>query len=150
MVELLIKWRRATAKLQEELGRSPTPEEVGQALDLSKKKLSIIKKAIRINNFVPQTADADAGASLEEMATDSHTRTPDMAMEQSDDLHQVLARLEQMDPREAAVLRMRFGLDDEEPMTLKKIGERLGLTRERVRQIESEALAKMREGLEAA
>jgi RNA polymerase primary sigma factor len=71
-------------------------------------------------------------------------------MERSDDLHQVLALLEKMDPRDAAVLRMRFGLDNEEPKTLKEIGERLGLTRERVRQIESEAIRKMREGLEAA
>jgi RNA polymerase primary sigma factor len=150
MVELLTKWRRAAVSLQEELGRSPTPEEVAQALNLSKKKLSIIKRAIRVHNFVPQTDHPDAGFSLDEMATDNHTRTPDMEMAQSDDLHQVLALLEQMDPREAAVLRMRFGLDDEEPKTLKEIGERLGLTRERVRQIESEALAKMREGLEAA
>jgi RNA polymerase primary sigma factor len=53
-----------------------------------------------------------------------------------------------MDPREAKVLRLRFGLDGEEPMTLKDIGVRLGLTRERVRQIEREALSKMRERME--
>jgi len=52
--------------------------------------------------------------------------------------------LERMDKREATVLRMRFGLDEEEPKTLKQIGECLGLTRERVRQIESEALSKLR------
>ena len=56
---------------------------------------------------------------------DSHTRTPDIAMVQSDDLHDVLSLLAKMDPREAAVLRMRFGLDDEEPKTLKEIGELL-------------------------
>jgi RNA polymerase primary sigma factor len=53
-----------------------------------------------------------------------------------------------MDPREATVLRMRFGLDDMEPHTLKEIGEQLGLTRERVRQIETEALTKLGVGLE--
>ena len=66
-----------------------------------------------------------------------------------DDLHQVLLLLTKMDQREAAVLRMRFGLDNEEPKTLKEIGERLGLTRERVRQIESEALAKLAESMNA-
>jgi RNA polymerase primary sigma factor len=57
--------------------------------------------------------------------------------------------LRRMDPREAAVLRMRFGLDDHEPKTLKEIGECLGLTRERVRQIESEALLKLSASLQA-
>jgi RNA polymerase primary sigma factor len=59
----------------------------------------------------------------------------------------VLGLLDRMDKREATVLRMRFGLDDEEPKTLKEIGECLGLTRERVRQIESEALAKLSDNL---
>ena len=63
------------------------------------------------------------------------------------DLNQVMDLLGKMDKREATVLRMRFGLDGEDPRTLKEIGESLGLTRERVRQIESEALAKMSESM---
>ena len=147
MVELLAKWRRASAKLQEELGRTPSQEEIARSLDLPKKKLNIIKKAIRVYNAAPQTDQTDNGWSLDEMVMDAHTKTPDTEMVEADDLHQVLDLLQKMDKREAAVLRMRFGLDDEEPKTLKEIGERLGLTRERVRQIESEALGKLSESM---
>jgi len=150
MVELMVKWRRASAKLTEELGRTPSEEEIAKCLDVSKKKLTIIKKAIRVYNAAPQSDIADSGWSLDEMAMDTHTDTPATGMIAADDLHHVMDLLEKMDQREATVLRMRFGLSEEEPMTLKEIGERLGLTRERVRQIEGEALLKLRAQLEAA
>ena len=147
MVELLAKWRRATNKLNDELGRPPTPEEIGSLLGLPKKKLSIIKKAIRVYNSTPQTDQSEAGWSIDEMLMDNRAKTPDNEMVETDDLKQVMVLLEKMDKREATVLRMRFGLDEAEPKTLKEIGESLGLTRERVRQIESEALAKLNESL---
>jgi RNA polymerase primary sigma factor len=148
MVELLSKWRRASARLTEELGRSPTPEEVGRVLGLPRKKLSIIKKAIRIYNSTPQTDQPEAGWSLGEMVTDEATKAPEEALLTNDNLHHVMRMLETMDAREATVLKMRFGLEDHEPRTLKEIGEALGLTRERVRQIETEALHKLAAGLE--
>jgi len=143
MVELLSKWRRASSRLAEELGRTPTPEEIGRVLGLPRKKLPIIKKAIRIYNLTPQTDQADAGWSLGEMVMDERARTPEDELVEHDNLKHVMKQLEVMDPREATVLRMRFGLDDNEPRTLKEIGETLGLTRERVRQIETEALGKL-------
>ena len=149
MVELLVKWRRATAKLQDDLGRAPAQEEIAKFLGLPKKKLSIIKKAIRIYNSVPQTDQPETGWSIDEMVMDGRAKTPESEMLMTDDLQHVLLLLEKMDQREAAVLRMRFGLNEEEPKTLKEIGERLGLTRERVRQIESEALSKLAESLTA-
>jgi RNA polymerase primary sigma factor len=150
MAELLIQWRRASARLQEELGRAPTPEEVGRSLKLSQKKLAIIQKALRIYPSAPPGDSAEEGWSLDEQFTDSRTRAPDDALVEADDLRHVLGLLDQLDEREASVLRMRFGLGGEDPKTLKEIGERLGLTRERVRQIEDEALAHLREGLGAA
>jgi RNA polymerase primary sigma factor len=147
MVELLAKWRRATSKLHDELGRPPTHEEVARMLNLPKKKLSIIKKAIRVYNAAPQTDQPETGWSLDEMVMDNNTKSPDLELVDSDNLHHVMDLLEKMDKREATVLRMRFGLDSEEPKTLKEIGESLGLTRERVRQIESEALSKLQETL---
>ena len=149
MVELLAKWRRATNQLTDELGRPPTNEETAKFLGLPKKKLNIIKKAIRVYNSAPQTDQTEAGWSIDEMLSDGRTKTPDTEMVENDDLRQVMHLLDKMDPREATVLRMRFGLNDEEPKTLKEIGESLGLTRERVRQIESEALQKLSESLAA-
>ena len=147
MVELLSKWRRASSRLAEELGRTPTPEEVARVLGLPKKKLPIIKKAIRIYNSTPQTDQAESGWSLGEMVMDERLKSPEEELLEHDVLKTVLGMLEDMDPREATVLRMRFGLDNIGPHTLKEIGEQLGLTRERVRQIETEALNKLSEGL---
>jgi RNA polymerase primary sigma factor len=147
MVELLSKWRRANSRLTEELGRTPTPEEVARVLGLPRKKLPIIKKAIRIYNSTPQTDQAEAGWSLGEMIMDERMKSPEDELVEHDVLKHVLEMIETMDPREATVLRMRFGLDDCEPHTLKEIGQSLGLTRERVRQIETEALNKLADSL---
>ncbi|HEY1188328.1 MAG TPA: RNA polymerase sigma factor RpoD/SigA [Gemmata sp.] len=149
MAELLTKWRRATNQLSDELGRPPTHDEIAKFLGLSKKKLAIIKKAIRVANAGAQTDPGDAGWSIEETLMDCRGDAPDTELGKSDDLKQVLQLLDKMDLREATVLRMRFGLNDEEPKTLKEIGECLGLTRERVRQIENEALAKLGDGMSA-
>src|SRR5262249_44474494 len=149
MVELLSKWRRAAAKLQDELGRPAAQEENARSLGLPKKKPKINKKANRIYNATPQTDQPETGFSLGEMLTDDRAKTPDNEMVEMDDLTHVLQLLDKMDTREATILRMRFGLGDEEPKTLKEIGECLGLTRERVRQIESEALSKLADALQA-
>jgi RNA polymerase primary sigma factor len=83
------------------------------------------------------------------MLMDERCRTPDVVMVEADNLRLVLDRLDEMDKREATVLRMRFGLNDAPPKTLKEIGECLGLTRERVRQIENEALGKLSAQMQA-
>lgn len=143
MVELLTKWRRATAQLQDTLDRTPTTEEVARELDLPPKKLKIVKKAIQLYNSSPQSEQQDAGWSLGEMIPDDRLKGPDDELVENDNLKHVYRLLNEIPDREANILRMRFGLDGEEPKTLKEIGQALGLTRERVRQIESEALKKL-------
>ncbi len=147
MVELLSKWRRANNRLSEELGRTPTHEEIARVLGLPKKKLPIIKKAIRIYNSTPQTDQAEVGWSLGEMVMDERMKSPEDELLDHDVLSSVLKMVDRLDEREAIVLRMRFGLGDMEPHTLKEIGEKLNLTRERVRQIETEALERLADGL---
>ncbi|MDO4587687.1 MAG: RNA polymerase sigma factor RpoD/SigA [Planctomycetia bacterium] len=148
MVELLSKWRKASVRLNDELGRLPTPEEVARMLGLPRKKLPIIKKAILIYNMTPQNDQTDAGWSLGEMIMDERYRDPEEELLENDNLKFIMEQLELMEPREAAVLRMRFGIGNHAPQTLKEIGETLGLTRERVRQIETDALNRLAEALE--
>jgi RNA polymerase primary sigma factor len=143
MVELLSKWRRAQAKLADELNRTPTPEDIAKELGIPRKKLRIVKKAITLYNATPHADPEEGGLTLGDIVADERVRGPEDELINTDNLTQVTRLLDEMDPREATILRMRFGLDNAEPQTLKEIGEALGLTRERVRQIESEALRRL-------
>ena len=84
---------------------------------------------------------------MSDMVADERMKGPEDELLDTDNLKHVFRMLDTMDPREAMILRMRFGLDDAEPRTLKEIGESMGLTRERVRQIENEALKKLAKGI---
>jgi len=149
MVSLLSKWKRASAVLADRLGRSPTADEVGKALKLSKKKVGIVAKAIRVNNLTHHSEGSDDEKMvLDDVLTDERSKPPEDLMIEADDLERIFGRLDALDDREAAVIRMRFGLSPYDPMTLREVGENLGLTRERVRQLESHALQKLMSELE--
>jgi len=150
MVELLSKWRRATSRLLDVLGRTPTPEEVARMLGLARKKLPIIRKAIHVHQSAPQTEQADGGWSLGEIVRDENARCPADVLLDEDTMQHVLKRIEELDQRASTILKLRFGLGGGEPMTLKEIGVVLGLTRERVRQSESETLANLALELEGS
>ncbi len=144
MVSLLAKWRRVTVSLTERLGRTPTPDEVGRALRLSKKKVGIVAKAIKVNNLTPHSENTEEdGFALDDVLTDERSKTPDVLLVEADDLDRILERLDHLDGREAAVIRMRFGLAPYVSMTLREVGENLNLTRERVRQLENQAILKL-------
>jgi RNA polymerase primary sigma factor len=144
MVSLLSKWRRATAVLTERMGRTPTHDEVGKALRLSKKKIGIVAKAIRVNNLTPHSENSDDdGPALDNVLTDDRSKGAESQLIEADDLDRIFMHLDLLEDREATVIRMRFGLESYQPMTLREVGENLGLTRERVRQLESQALQKL-------
>ncbi len=148
MVELLSKWRRARMELEDALGRTPTAEEIAKHLGVSKKKLAIIQQAIEVYDAIAQTEQTDEdGVPLGDIVTDERTRSPDVELADADVLQKALELLDELDEREATVIKMRYGLGEYEPRTLKEIGEALGLTRERVRQIERETLHKIAQRL---
>jgi len=147
MVELVSSWKETEARLADKFGHPPTPEETAAELDMPPRKLAIVKKAVHAFGATPQSEDAGSGWTLGEMLTDHSQKTPDELLFDEDELNTMNRLLGQIDEREALVLRLRFGLKDQEPQTLKQIGEVLGLTRERVRQIERDALKKLHEAL---
>jgi RNA polymerase primary sigma factor len=146
MAQLLVEWRRAAARLHEELGRSATEEEVAAELGLSPRKLRLVKKALRIHNAIPQSEQGDSSA-LDALLADGRTEEPAAALERDEELQQVLRLVDGLADRERDVLRLRFGLGGEQPKTLQEVGQTLQLTRERVRQIERVALGKLNERL---
>ena len=103
-----------------------------------------ITKAIRVNNLTPYPeGDEEQGVPLDDVLIDDRRKSPDDQLIESDDLERIMSQLNLLEEREAAVIRMRFGLDADAPMTLREVGEQLHLTRERVRQLENQALAKL-------
>lgn len=144
MATLMAKWQRATNKLSDDFGRPPTREEVAGYLGLSAKKVRVIQKAIQIHNSGPYRDTTEDAWDISEIPLEVPPSRPS-----GEEVAQVLALLDKMDKREAAILRMRFGLHDGPPMTLKQVGENLGLTRERVRQIARGALSKLADRLQA-
>ncbi len=98
MVELLTKWRRATAKLQEAFNRTPTPEEVAAELGLPKKKLKIVKKAIQLYNSTPQSDQSETGWSLGEMIADERAKGPEAEMIETDNIKHVFEMLDAWSP----------------------------------------------------
>ena len=128
--------------LLDELKRPPTNDEIAERLDLDPAKMTMIQKAIQIYNAGTSGAPNDESNGIELLLVDDERPAEEMFV-QNEDIQQILHLLDSLDEREATVLRMRYGLDASEPCTLLKIGEHLGLTRERVRQIEKSALANM-------
>ncbi|HKI34311.1 MAG TPA: RNA polymerase sigma factor RpoD/SigA [Gemmataceae bacterium] len=133
---LAAKWRLAAGELEAECGRKATEEEVTARLGLSPRQLQLVRKALHLTS--PGTASAsDRSCRLLEDVRDP---APVDAEAGACESEAVLAQLDCLAPREASVLRLRFGLGAEVPQTLQAIGERLGVSGERVRQIESAAL----------
>lgn len=143
MVEMIARWKQTALKLEEKLGRTPSTEEMSEALQIPPKKTRYIRRAVKAITSPTQMPATEDTISLNEILEDEKTVRPDEAVFNADELNTIQNLLNQIDKREAEVLRLRFGLDDEEPLTLKEIGKRVGLTRERVRQIEKESLANL-------
>lgn len=143
MVEMIAKWKQAKAHFVEKEGRHPTIQEIAEFMKLPQRKVQMIRRAVTAFASSKQSASQELDVSLSEMLTDERTPAPEQALFSESESDVLQRFLDEIDEREATILRMRFGLNDGESMTLKDIGAKIGLTRERVRQIQDEALRKL-------
>ncbi len=149
MGTLLVKWRRTVNELRDELNREPLHAEIAERLGLSRLQSRAVARALKASGSGRAAGAATEEYDLADLIADGRTIAPEDRLSVADDMRVALGSLHKLGEREAAILRMRFGLDEDGPKTLKEIGRLLGLTRERVRQLEQDALADLRSRLVA-
>jgi RNA polymerase sigma factor (sigma-70 family) len=147
MVEMMSKLKYAMRDLEDKLGRLPTIDELSEHLKMPAKKLKIIRKAVKAYHSPTQSGSADGELTINELVADINNPPPDVIVRDTDTLRQLGELLDNIDARAARILKLRYGLEGGEALTLKQIGEKIGLTRERVRQIEHDALKKLRDAM---
>ena len=144
MVEVINKLARVQRQLLQDLGREPTPEELAAELDMTPEKVVEVQKYGREPISLSTPLGEDGDSEFGDLIEDTEAVVPADAVGFSM-LQQELERvLDSLHPREAGVIRSRFGLGDGVQMTLDQIGEKFGVTRERIRQIESKTMSKLR------
>ncbi|NJK62322.1 MAG: RNA polymerase sigma factor, RpoD/SigA family [Synechococcaceae cyanobacterium SM2_3_1] len=143
LYESLSKLKKLAKILSQELGRKPTEEELANHLEITVEKLRQILEAAQL----PISLEMQVGSEDSELGEfiESDLETPDQLLEKEMQKESLLQILDTLSPREADVIRYRYGLVDGSPRTLKQIGEILCLSRERIRQIESKAMRKLRQ-----
>jgi RNA polymerase primary sigma factor len=145
MNDLIAKWRKKKEQLSQKLKRMPTDEEIAKKLKLSKDKIEQI-------NFWMSTSTSsleapigeDSEGQVSDLIEDEASISPDAAIEHLLDKERVNSLLEGMTEREREILDLRFGLADKKPRTLAEVAKKLGVSRERIRQIEEAALRKLK------
>jgi RNA polymerase primary sigma factor len=143
MVNLLSKWRQAERLLQRRLGFPPTPERIARELNMTEAQRLLVERALLASRLQPEGQGGfDRDSSTTDEAPDLHD-APDVALEADERRRDLWQRLERLDDRERTILSLRYGLEGGDPLTLKEVGKRLGVTREWVRKIEVRAVRKL-------
>jgi RNA polymerase primary sigma factor len=145
MVEIISKLRRTNYQLTQEYGHEPNNEEIGEAMDISSEKVSEIMKMSRypLSLETPVGEDQDGGR-LVDFVEDQSSISPEEAATMGLMKEQLYKVLSELSDREKRIITLRFGLENERPLTLEEVGKEFNVTRERIRQIEAKALRKLR------
>ena len=142
--ETINKIRKTTRHLEQKLGRKPTTEEIAHELELPQEKVEELIKANRPPLSLETPTGPEEDAELVDFIEDESSPEPVKAADETMLQQQIRDALQTLTPREARVLELRYGLKDDQPLYLEEIGLKLGVTKERARQIEVEALSQLR------
>jgi RNA polymerase primary sigma factor len=144
LVDKIAKIRKVTAQLADELDREPSDEEIGYVIGMPVNKVAHLKSV----SVRPSSLDApigeDGDTSFGELVGDDNQATPLENLQEKSTNENIRSVLGLLDEREAEIIQLRFGLDGDRPLTLEEVGEKFNVTRERVRQIQTIAIHKMR------
>ncbi len=145
MVALINQWRHTAAELTISLGRPPTIDEMAEIMHLSPRKAKVVDQIVKVLSTVRDAPceDGDSDRSPELDIEDRNGEKPEDQIVAHEEKTKAVRLLDRIEPREAEILRLHYGLDGRKPLTLRQIGEKLGLTRERIRQIQRQALTKL-------
>ncbi len=144
MVDKIAKMRRKITAMTEELGREPTDDELSMEMGIPVNKIAHYKSvSVRPSSLDAPVGDEDS-TELGELVRDEKALTPFETLKTKATYKDLADLLGQLEPREEEIIRLRFGLDGEAPMTLEEIGDAFKITRERVRQLQNMALSKLR------
>jgi RNA polymerase primary sigma factor len=147
LVDKIAKVRRVSLQMSDELGREPTDDELGEELGIAAGKVARLKSVgIRPASLDAPVGDGDS-ADFGESIGDEQTQTPFELLRDKNLIAEVEGLLESLDKRERKIISQRFGLDGGQPKTLEDVGKNFGVTRERIRQLQNIALAKLRRAL---
>src|SRR5712691_8393988 len=147
LADKLAKMRRVSLQMSDELGREPTDEEIGEEIGIASEKVARLKSV----GIRPASLDAPIGdndlSEFGESVADEQAQTPFESLRDKNLLHEMDGLLDVLDKREKRIISQRFGLNGGKPKTLEDVGKDFGVTRERIRQLQNIALAKLRRAL---
>ena len=147
LVEKIGKIRRVSSQMTEELGREPTDEELADEIGLSTSKITALKSAALRPASLDEPIQDGESFQYSDIVSDEESDNPFETLRDKDLLEEIDEVLETLDHRERVIINMRFGLDGQDPKTLEEIGVNLGVTRERIRQLQNGALTRLRGAL---
>ena len=147
MVDRVTQIRRTTQQLNEKLGREPTDEELAEEMKIPVARITHLKSVSKKPASLDSPINDEDGSNLGDIVADDKSTSPLENLQSKSLIGDVDKVLSTLEPREADIIRLRFGLEGRDPQTLEEVGEQIGITRERVRQLQEQAIRQLRKNM---